>query len=239
MTNFSASIVSGGSFSSESSVSAADRNYAQKVLQSPLVRRLSAAGLISFNIYEICRLVQEWRCVGGSFSDVLASRTQLPLQTIQFFSQRDPIPASGRRIGDYLVAAGLVTQLAIRQTLDDLQSKGQRQLLGQALADRRHISHQTANYFAETYTTPNREANSSGDRGAALLNSEFASCLTSSFQKRRKSLDDFFQAAADAVAYSRRISPKMRKEAAEMLEIYPNHSKVKYWCARLGVSKRQ
>ena len=237
MTNFSASIASGGSFSSGSSVSVADRNYAQKVLQSPLVQRLSAAGLISFNLSEICRLVEEWRCVGGSFSDVLANRTQLPPQTIQFFSQRDPIPTSGRRIGDYLVAAGLVTQLAIRQTLDELRSKGNHQLLGQALADRHHISHQTANYFAETYTTP-RKANAAGNRSAFLNESDFADCLTSACQERRKSLDDFFQAAADAVAYSRRVSPKMRKEAARMLEAYPNHNKVKYWCARLGVSKR-
>ncbi|MGK7912307.1 MAG: hypothetical protein AB4050_12650 [Synechococcus sp.] len=191
---------------------------------------------------EVCRLVQEWRCVGGSFADVLAQRIQIQPQTIQFFSQADPIPASGRRIGDYLVAAGLVTQLAIHQTLEELQSKGQHQLLGQALADRHHISHQTANYFAETYTTPLQVSSASGrgtdGRSADLANSDFSNCLTSSCQNRRRSLDRFFQTAADAVAYSRRVTPKIRKEAAEMLEAYPTNSKVKYWCARLGVSQR-
>ncbi|MEL7085597.1 MAG: hypothetical protein AAF268_09935 [Cyanobacteria bacterium P01_A01_bin.3] len=223
MMNFSASYAG-------NSVSTADRNYAQKVLHSPLVQRLSAAGLASFNLSDICRLVQEWRCVGGSFSDVLAQRAKIPLQTIHFFSQNNPTPTSGRRIGDYLVAAGLVTQLTIRQTLEELLNKGQRQLLGQALADRHHISHRTANYFAETYTTP-QPTNS-------VSVSEFDSCLTMSRPTRRRSLNDFCKAAADALAYSRNVGPKMREEAAEMLAIYPNHSKVKYWCARMGVSSK-
>ena len=238
MTNFSPSLFNTGNIFANHNLSAADRSYAMKVVQSPLFQRLTASGLVSLKEADICRWVQEWRCVGGSFVDVLAARTRLSLQTIRFFSQQDPIPASGRRIGDYLVSAGLVSQLAIRQTISDLQASGKRQLLGQALADRRHISHHTADYFAKTYTAgPTASPASEASYSSPPAPSDFDNCMTTPCQKRRQSLEGFFQAAADAVAYSRNVTPKLRRQAAEMLEAYPNHSKVKYWCARLGIAK--
>lgn len=234
MTNFSATTPG------NSSITTADKLYASKVLQSPLYQRLTAAGLVNSDRYDIYRWVQEWRCVGGSFTDVLAKRTQLSSKTIEFFSQSDPVPDSGHRIGDYLVCAGLVTNMAVDNTLSELHESGQQQLLGQALAERHYISYFTANYFAETFTnSPSAIAELVENEGylprPSLSEDDLGGCMTQSNQNKRRSLEEFFQAAADTVAGSHRPSPRMRSEAEYMLATFPNNSKVKYWCARLGV----
>ena len=210
-------------------VSEAERSYALKVMRSPLYQRLQAAGLIGCSESDICEWIQEWQQIGGSFSNFFAEKACLPIQTMQFFFQEEPV-SNGQRIGDYLVAAGLVTRLAIRQVLDELKTSGRKQLLGQALAERQHISRHTANYFANRFTKPDRAPASSPDPS-------FSSCMTNTGPKTlRYKLDEFLSVVADAATHSRVISPSLRQEAAKMLAAYPNHCKLKYWCARLGVT---
>ena len=210
--------------------SAADRSYALEVMRSPLVQRLQAAGLIDCNAANICEWVQEWRQLGGSFSNLFAERACLSLQTLKFFSQEKPVLTTGRRIGDYLVAAGLVSRFAIRQVLSEIKHSGRKQLLGQALAERKHISTHTANYFANRFTQTGQPPQSSPAPS-------FSHCMTTAkVHKSSYNLDEFFQAAAGAVIHSRRIMPHIKQEAAEILAAYPHHCKVKYWCARLGVT---
>ena len=210
-----------------------EREYALNVMRSPLVRRLKSAGLIDNIDINIPKWVSEWRQVGGSFASVFSKRSGLSMQTLRFFSQKDPIPSSGGRLGDYLVAAGLVPRVKVLETLAEINRGDRHQLLGKALVGRKFISEQTANYFAETYTSSTEEPL---DPEHVVLSKG----LTRSKQpKAPYRLDEFFDLASDAAIYSRKIGPQMRKDAAEMLAAYPNHRIVRYWCARLGVTSNR
>ncbi|MGK7907890.1 MAG: hypothetical protein AB4040_11805 [Synechococcus sp.] len=217
-------------FSNSQSFADSDREFALNVLRSPLVQRLKAAGLIDSINADIVEWIKEWRQVGGSFASVFSKRSGLSMQTLRFFSQKDPLPSAGGRLGDYLVAAGLVPRVTVLETLAEINNSNRKQLLGHALVKRKYISKQTANYFAETYTNPSPE---SLDPEHALLSKGLARPQQ---RKAPYSLDEFFLLAADAAIHARSIAPKLREDAADMLAAYPKHRIVKYWCARLGVT---
>ncbi|MDX2272203.1 MAG: hypothetical protein NW237_09695 [Cyanobacteriota bacterium] len=112
--------------------------------------RLQEADLISDE--QIQAVLRVWSSQGGKLTHVLSEQTGLQPSTIKFFSDEGYSAKlfGCRRIGEYLQAAGLVTEADLQAALQD-NRQGRR--LGEALADRGLIRPSTADYFARTFTS--------------------------------------------------------------------------------------
>lgn len=112
---------------------------------------LQEAGLISDQDME--QVLALWQQQGGRLTQVLADHTGLQQSTVKFFSDGGytaRLSGSCHRIGDYLQAAGLVSEEQI-QTVIAARPDGQ--LLGEALVDQGYLSAATAEYFVRHFVS--------------------------------------------------------------------------------------
>jgi hypothetical protein len=114
-----------------------------------LFDQMSQAGLLTTQ--QIQQIQQTWNLRGGKLTDVMAELTGIPVETIKFFSESGySAKLMGcHRIGEYLLAAGLITREELDRVLED---PDRTQRLGEALAKQGVISPETADYFAQMFT---------------------------------------------------------------------------------------
>jgi hypothetical protein len=110
--------------------------------------QLQEAGLITHE--EVDHVLKVWQQDGGKLTHVLSECTELQPTTVKFFGNGGYAArlAGCKRIGDYLQAAGLVTEAQIQAALSQRQP-GQK--LGEVLAMQGVIRAMTADYFARTF----------------------------------------------------------------------------------------
>ncbi|NJK63796.1 MAG: hypothetical protein HC921_14900 [Synechococcaceae cyanobacterium SM2_3_1] len=112
---------------------------------------LQEAGLITDQDME--QVLTLWQQKGGRLTQVLADHTGLQQTTVKFFSDGGytaRLSGSCHRIGDYLQAAGLVSEEQI-QTVITARPEGQ--LLGEALVDQGYLSAAAADYFVRHFVS--------------------------------------------------------------------------------------
>ncbi len=100
---------------------------------------------------QIQQIQQTWNLRGGKLTDVMVELTGIPAETIKFFSESGySAKLMGcHRLGEYLLAAGLITRAELDRVLQD---PARTQRLGEALAKQGVISPETADYFAQMFT---------------------------------------------------------------------------------------
>ncbi|GAB4218005.1 MAG: hypothetical protein OHK0012_24890 [Synechococcales cyanobacterium] len=96
-------------------------------------------------------IAEIWKQQGGELTKVIYDQTGLDPQTIKFFSDEGYLARllGCRRIGEYLRAAGLVSEADVEEALS-MVPPGTR--LGEALAKKGVLSPATADYFATHFT---------------------------------------------------------------------------------------
>ncbi|MEN9262243.1 MAG: hypothetical protein Q6L60_14905 [Thermostichus sp. HHBFW_bins_43] len=112
--------------------------------------RLRKADLITRQ--QVQEVLELWQHQGGKLTDILTTHLGLQDATIRFFSDEGYVARlSGcRRLGEYLRAAGLVTDEELQRALQIHRQSGLR--LGETLVQQGLIRPSTANYFAHTFT---------------------------------------------------------------------------------------
>lgn len=116
-----------------------------------LFGQLQTAGLLSEG--NIKAVLGQWQRGGGRLTQVLALMTPLEPVTIRFFCDNGAVAkqAGCRRLGDFLVAAGLVPQEVIKELRQGeiLDSQAQ----AAALMERGVVSQATVDYFLAHFVT--------------------------------------------------------------------------------------
>ncbi len=109
---------------------------------------LQEAGLV--NDQHIEQVLSTWQRQGGKLTQVLSDCTGLDLATVRFFSDGGySAKLSGcQRLGDYLKAAGLVTE---DQILEVIERRQPSQLLGEALVEQGYVKSATIDYFMQVF----------------------------------------------------------------------------------------
>jgi hypothetical protein len=153
----------GGSFPMTlDSPASADRLYEGESVQSPvltpwarqLFMRLQEADLITD--VQIERVLKAWGREGGKLTHILSEYTGLQMSTIRFFSDEGYAAKlyGCRRIGEYLKAAGLVTEKELEAALKE---RTHNRRIGEVLAEKGLIRPTTADYFARTFTAASQD----------------------------------------------------------------------------------
>ncbi|MEN9222592.1 MAG: hypothetical protein Q6M04_09160, partial [Thermostichus sp. BF3_bins_97] len=116
--------------------------------------RLRKADLITRQ--QVQEVLELWQHQGGKLTDILTAHLGLQNATIRFFSDEGyAARLSGcRRLGEYLQAAGLVTDEELQRALQIHRQSGLR--LGETLVQQGLLRPSTANYFAHTFTQAQR-----------------------------------------------------------------------------------
>ncbi|NJK63711.1 MAG: hypothetical protein HC921_14410 [Synechococcaceae cyanobacterium SM2_3_1] len=114
-----------------------------------LFDQMLRAGLLTSQ--QIQQIQQTWNLRGGKLTDVMVELTGIPVETIKFFSESGySAKLMGcHRMGEYLLAAGLITRTELDRVLQD---PARTERLGEALAHQGVISPETADYFAQMFT---------------------------------------------------------------------------------------
>ena len=126
-------------------------------LTYPIIKNMRAADLL--NQQELLEAARIWRQMGGKLEHVLVDRMGIKSTTIKFFSNDEAGQSAKKqgckRIGEFLRAAGLVSEGEIQFVLEELKQHGRTLKLGDALVEQGLIKQSTIDYFANRFINPN------------------------------------------------------------------------------------
>ncbi|MEL7086288.1 MAG: FHA domain-containing protein [Cyanobacteria bacterium P01_A01_bin.3] len=122
-------------------------------LTYPIIRNLRAADLLTKQ--EVLEAALIWKQMGGKLEHVLVERMGIKSTTIKFFHNNEAGTSAKeqgcKRIGEFLRAAGLVSEGEIQFVLEELKTQGRRLKLGDALVEQGLVKQSTINYFANRF----------------------------------------------------------------------------------------
>ena len=133
-------------------------SFLEYFLSFPLIKNLKEASLLSDR--EIIKAACTWRQMGGKLERVLVDRIGIKSSTLAFFSNGDAGSVAKqkgcRRIGEFLRAAGLVSEDEIQFVLQELDRQSRSLKLGDALVEQGLIKQSTVDYFADQFILKDR-----------------------------------------------------------------------------------
>ena len=128
-------------------------SFLEYFLNYPIISHLKQADLLDDS--EIIQAAHTWRQMGGKLERVLVDRMGIKSSTINFFNNKNAGVSAKqkgcRRIGEFLRAAGLVSEEEIRFVLQDLERQGRRLKIGEALVEQGLVKQSTIEYFANQF----------------------------------------------------------------------------------------
>ena len=154
-------------------------------LSFPLINNLKEAGLLSDR--EIVQVACTWRQMGGKLERVLVDRMGIKSSTIAFFSNVDAGSEAKqkgcRRIGEFLRAAGLVSEDEIQFVLQELNNQSRKLKLGDALVEQGLLKQSTVDYFANQFIPQKRDPVDEDSDKTRTQSSDQALDVDSQFQQ--------------------------------------------------------
>ncbi|WP_017325331.1 FHA domain-containing protein [Synechococcus sp. PCC 7336] len=143
------------------------KKFLEYFLNYPVIENLKKADLLSDR--DIEKLACEWRRMGGKLDHILLDRMGFKSATVDFFRDSGEL-AKGRgckRLGEFLRAAGLVSEEEIKFALQQVRSQNRRLKIGEALVEYGLIKQSTVEYFADEFVdSQSREERLSGHQDA-------------------------------------------------------------------------
>lgn len=122
-------------------------------LTYPIIKNLRAADLL--NKQEVLEAARIWKQMGGKLEHVLVDRMGIKSTTIKFFHNNEAGTSAKqqgcKRIGEFLRAAGLVSEGEIQFVLEELKTQGRSLKLGDALVEQGLVKQSTIDYFANRF----------------------------------------------------------------------------------------
>ncbi|MGK7910612.1 MAG: FHA domain-containing protein [Synechococcus sp.] len=143
------------------------QSFLDYFLTYPIIKNLIAADLLDKQ--ELLEAARIWKQMGGKLEHVLVDRMGIKSTTIKFFHNSEAGTSAKqqgcKRIGEFLRAAGLVSEGEIQFVLDELKTQGRTLKLGDALVEQGLVKQSTIDYFANRFINDDRnfEAHASGD----------------------------------------------------------------------------
>ena len=140
-------------------------------LTYPIIKNLRDADLL--NEQEVWEAARIWKQMGGKLEHILVDRMGIKSTTIKFFHNREAGTSAKeqgcKRIGEFLRAAGLVSEGEIQFVLEELKKQGRSLKLGDALVEQGLVKQSTIDYFASRFVNEGLEfsAHASSDDSEA------------------------------------------------------------------------